>query len=190
MPETDALGAFDFNKVSGGGLFLKFEAKRDITMRVLTVDPVVSQRDFTDPKTGETKLNTSFSFIIYNFTDGRAQIMRASPGVAKTISVLHLDNDFGANIRNADIKIKPTGEGLERRYEIQVLNHSGNERKLTSEQVEEAKQINLDKLVEGWRLSEWEKKQKPKTGEDSGQQDDLVITDIGDDPINLDYIPF
>jgi hypothetical protein len=195
MAETDALADFDFDKVGGGGLFLKFEAKRDVTLRVLTVDPIVSQREFEDSKTHEMKLNTSFLFIVYNFTDGRAQIMRASPGVAKTIGQLHVDQDFGANIRNTDIKIKPTGEGLERRYEIQVLRHSGNETKLTAEQVAEAKAINLEKnddgTPRGYRLSEFDKKQKEKQeAVNRGDAPPADVANLGDEPINLDDIPF
>lgn len=192
MSEKDALAGFDFNKVGGGGLFLKFEAKRDITLRVLTVDPIVSQREFEDKQTGEKKLNTSFLFIVYNFTDGRAQILRASPGVARTIGQLHVDADFGANIRNTDIKIKPTGEGLERRYEIQVLRHSGSETKLTAEQVEEAKAIDLEKAGEGgYRLSEFDKNQKKR--QEAINRGDAPPAGAGgfdDEPINLDDIPF
>jgi hypothetical protein len=192
MAEKDALADFDFNKVGGGGLFLKFEAKRDITLRVLTVDPIVSQREFEDKQTGEKKLNTSFLFIVYNFTDGRAQILRASPGVARTIGQLHVDQDFGANIRNTDIKIKPTGEGLERRYEIQVLRHSGNETKLTAEQVEEAKAIDLEKAGEGgYRLSEFDKNQKKhQEAVARGDAPPAGINELEDEPINLDDIPF
>jgi len=210
MAEQDSLSDFDFNKVSKPGKYLKWEAGRPITIRILTKDPVVQQKEFTDKKTGEINLRTSFCFIVWNFTDNKAQILTAGAGMAKSFQTIGKDEDFGANLQKCDIKISPEGEGLNRAYDINVLRHSGNEKQLTAAMVDEAKQINLDTDVQDnrGRLSIWEptgvkpgtRAAAPAEGtdsipEDDGNQDppanpDVVIEDIGDEPINLDDIPF
>lgn len=212
MPEQDALSTFDFDKVAGAGLFVKFQAGKPITVRVLTIDPIVSSTEFTDKQTGEVTLSTRFAFIIYNFTEEKAQILQASPAMARKIGELHVDPDFGANIRKIDIKISPTGEGKERRYDIQVLP---TPKDLTADMVKEAQNLPLEEKVKGDRMSLYDPNAarepnkaaeqgndgEPLPEEPSGydtakaeaekhRKDDVVIEDIGEEPINLDDIPF
>lgn len=182
MSETDALSQFDFSSFGGAGLFLKFKAGEDVVLRVLTVDPIVSQVEYVDKKTDEITLSTKFSFIVYNFTHEKAQILQATPNMATKIGKLHTDEDFGANIRNIDIKISPTGEKLERRYDLQVLPIA---KQLTQNQIEEAKAINLDEKVGGQRMSFY----KPEDTKVIPEIKDEIIEDT-DEPINLDNIPF
>lgn len=190
--ENDALSNFDFDTVTSAGLFVKFKGGKPLTLRVLTIDPVVSTQEFEDKETGEVNLSTRFAFIVYNFTDNKAQILQASPNMAKKISELHLDEDFGANIKNIDIKISPTGEKLQRKYDIQVLPQA---RELTAAMVKEAQAIKLEEKVKGDRMSIY-KPQKP-TGYEQAKavaeglganvEDEA---DLGDEPINLNDIPF
>lgn len=210
MAETDSLSGFDFAKVSKPGKFLKFEAGKPVTVRVLTKDPVVQERTFTDKKTGEINISTKFCFIVWNFTDERAQILSAGPSMAKTFQRIANDPDFGSNLQKCDIKISPEGEMLDRVYDINVLRHSGSEKPVTSNMVEEAKKLDLDTDVEEGnkgRLSQYEpdgvKPGKKTIAASQGTDDlpeddedqtpanpDVVIEDIGDEPINLDDIPF
>lgn len=223
MSERDALRDMDkFNRMTGSGLFIKFRADVPLVLRVLTTDPVVSETEFTDRQTGEINLSTRFAFIVYNFTEEKAQILQASPAMARKIGEIHSDDDFGGNIRNVDIKITPSGESLERRYDIQVLPKP---RTLTRDMVEEAKKIDLDKSVKNskGRMSDYDtepvgtggsavgsggsdtpgydsakekargisKKDEPIEEDDTPPANpDEVIDDIGDEPINLDDIPF
>jgi len=194
MPDKDALSTFDFSKVGGSGLFVKFEAGKPLTLRVLTVDPIVSQVEY-ESDSGEITLTTKFSFIVYNFTDSKAQILSASPSIAKKIGELHVDSDFGANIRKIDIKITPTGEKLMRRYDVQVLPSA---RDLTNEQIKECSAIDLPAKVQGDRMSFYDPNKlsghdlaKAKADElRGGEKEDVVIEDISDEPVNLDDIPF
>lgn len=209
MAEQDSLSGFDFNKVSKPGKFLKWEAGKPVTVRILTKDPVVQQKEFTDPKSGEINLRTSFCFIVYNFTDDRAQILTAGPSMARTFQRIGKDEDFGANLQKCDIKISPEGEKLSRVYDINVIRHSGNEKQLTTTMIDEAKAIDLDNDVQDnrGRLSTWEPNgvkpgakavAAPQDGVDDLPPDDdqppanpdVVIEDISDEPINLDDIPF
>lgn len=191
MAEADALSKFDFSKVTKPSLFVKFEAGKPLVLRVLTVDPVVSTQTFEDEKTGETSVNTKFGFIVYNFTDEKAQILSATPNMAKKIGELHVDEDFGANIRKIDIKISPTGEKLKRRYDIQVLPKTNE---LTNAQIKEAQAIDLDEKIEGGsRMSLYDPKDfnKPEEKPTPAENDaEVEIEDIGDEPVNLDDIPF
>lgn len=203
MAEQDSLSGFDFNKVSKPGKFLKFEAGKPVTIRVLTKDPVVQERGFTDKKTGETNISTKFCFIVWNFTDEKAQILSAGPSMAKTFQRIGTDPDFGSNLQKCDIKISPEGEMLDRVYDINVLRHSGNEKEITKNMVKEAQELDLDTdVTEGnkGRLSQYEpngvKPGKRSEPVDDGVDDtppdnpDVVIEDFGDEPINLDDIPF
>lgn len=198
MAESDALSKFDFNSVTSSGVYLKFEAGKPLTLRVLTVDPVVYQSEFVDKETDEVTLSTKFAFIVYNFTDNKAQILQATPNMAKKIGELHVDPEFGSNIRKIDIRISPTGEKLMRRYDIQVLPKT---REMTKEQIDEARSINLDEKMEkehGTRMSFWDpKKTDDKTGYEKARETadalkglDEEIAESNDAPINLEDIPF
>lgn len=185
MSEQDALSKFDFSSFGGSGLFLKFEAGRPVTLRILTVDPVVQNQEYEDATTGEITLTTKFCFVVYNFTDEKAQILSATPTMARKIGELHVDPEFGADIKKIDIRISPTGEKLTRRYDIQVLPKA---RELTNPQIEEAREIKFDeKVKDGQRMSFYD----PAKAEPKKKEEDIVIEDIDiDEPINLNDIPF
>lgn len=229
MAEKDSLNADSFNRVIGSGPFLKFRADVPLTLRILTTDPVISETEFTDKKTGEITLSTRFAFIVYNFTEEKAQILQASPAMARKFGEYHNDPDFGSNIRKIDIKITPTGEGLERRYDIQILPKP---RTLTQEMVEEAQALDIDNMIKNskGRMSGYNqdmsgspvgssgsgyasakkkadelkaKKEQPVNDEaaaaeaeaaradkEAAENPDPVIEDIGEEPPNLDDIPF
>lgn len=199
MAEQDSLSGFDFNKVSKPGKYLKFEAGKPVTVRILTKDPVVQERTFEGD--GETNISTKFCFIVWNFTDEKAQILSAGPSMARTFQSVGKDEDFGANLQACDIKISPEGEKLKRTYDINVLRHSGSEKPITHNMIEEAKKIDLDADVQDnkGRLSLYEPtgvkpgkpvEPEPEEDEQPPAKPDVVIEDIGDEPINLDDIPF
>lgn len=192
MAEVDALRDFDFSKVTGAGLFLKFEAGKPLVLRVLTTDPVVYQDEYTDAD-DEVTLSTKFAFVVYNFTDKKAQILQATPNMAKKIGSIHTDPDFGGNIRKVDIKISPTGEKLQRRYDIQVLPKANE---LTNDMIEEARKIDLEEVMadkHGTRMSFWDpEKQNEKSGYEKAKEvaNSLRDDDEPQEPINIDDIPF
>lgn len=200
MAEKDSLNADNFNRVVGSGPFVKFRDGVPLTLRILTTDPVISETEFTDRKTGEITLSTRFAFVVYNFTEEKAQILQVSPVMARKFGDYHNDPDFGANIRKVDIKITPTGEGLERRYDIQVLPTAKD---LTNTMIKEAQAIDLDGTVKNsrGRMSEYNKEETAKKDPTAAEQEradksaadkpDPIIEDVdGEEPINLDDIPF
>lgn len=199
MSEADALSNFDFSQVSKPSVYLKWEAGKPLKLRVLTTDPMVYQNSFVDKETQEETFDTKFAFIVYNFTDNKAQILQAGPSIAKKIGQIHVDPDFGSNIKKVDIKITPTGEKLQRRYEIQVLPTA---EELTNEQIKEAQKINLEELISknatmAQRMSFYDpaafvsqEATQNETPSEVTTKKDVVIEDISDEPVNLDDIPF
>ncbi len=187
--ETDALSNFKFPK--GKGLFTTFEDGDSFKLRVLTTDPVVTTKEF-EGADGEVTISTKFAFVVYNFTLGKAQILNAGATIVKAIQKLHQDEEWGADIRKMDIKISATGQGMKRKYEIIPLPKSET---LTNEQIKECQAIDLDTKIEnGQRMSFY--KPEEQTGYEKAKEvaanlkQDVVIEDVGDEPINLDDIPF
>jgi hypothetical protein len=196
MSEADSLATFEFPKSKG--LFLSFANGDEIKVRVLTTDPVVSTQEF-EGDNGAVSLSTKFAFIVYNWTDKKAQIMNVGTTIAKEIQRIHQDKDFGANIRNVDIKISARGEKLQRTYSVNVLPKA---EELTNEQIKEAQEIDLEKIVKGSRMSLYnpDNYKSQNTGYESAKaiaekmknpEDDVVIDPDDDDaPIDLNDIPF
>ena len=172
--EVDALR--DKKIETGGGLFVKTVEGTPIKLRVLTVDPVVSK----DPYGG-----TKFAFIVWNYTENRAQILNKGGSVAKEIQRLHLDEDYGANIQKMGIKITTTGQLKETRYSVDPLP---NVEELTKEQIEEAKKIKLDEVIKmGIRYSKLTSTDDLTVPENDSE--DVVIDDV-DEEVDLSDIPF
>lgn len=184
MADTDALKDFEFPKQKG--LFTTFEDGDVFKVRVLTTDPVVTQKEF-EGADGEINLSTRFAFIIYNFTLEKAQILNAPPTITREIQKLHQDEEWGANIKNMDIKIGATGAKLTRKYTVTPMPKATA---LTNEQIKECQAIDLDAKVEGGQRMSFYKPEEAKKPAPKAKEEDTVIEDIPDEPINLDEIPF
>lgn len=187
MAETNALSTFKFS----GGPFLTFKAGDEFKIRVLTVDPVVSQNEFKNKTTGEVEsVTTKFAFIVYNFTLKKAQILNAGAGITKEIQRLGNDEEWGANIKKMDIKISAEGEGLNRKYTVTPMPKP---EVMTNEQIKECQAIDLDAKIEnGFRMSVYDQADYNAThvGEEADTPISDLIEETGGDPINLDDIPF
>lgn len=184
---SDPLSNFDFSSFGGSGLFVKFLPGEPLTLRVLTTDPMVTNESYDDKRTGETIVGTKFSFIVYNFTEDKAQIWKATAKTASKIGELHVDEDFGANIQKIDLKVTAPNKGEIKAYDIQVLPKA---RELTGVQLEEAKAIDLDeKIKDGQRMSFYkpEEKQVPVKQIETAEDE---VHEVTDEPIDLSDIPF
>ena len=191
MSEQDALSKFDFSKVTGGGLFVKFEPSKALTLRVLTVDPLVKNEEYDDKRTGELVVSTKFNFIVYNWTDKKAQIWSATANTAKRIGALHTDTDFGADIRKIDIKVTAPEKGQIKAYDIQVLP---NPQTLSTDQIKECASIKLEEKVEGGqRMSFYDPESVPRTeaGKQAEEDDAVEVSDEDmNSEVDLSSIPF
>lgn len=126
---------------NSGGLFMRVNSGEPVTLRVLTLDPLVSV-----DKWGGTK----YAFVVWNWNENKAQIWSTTPGNLKKLVAIHRDEDFDP-LNKLDVKVSATGEMLEKRYEIVPLPKV---KEMTREMVEEAQAIKLeDKIENGVRLS-------------------------------------
>lgn len=159
---SDALSKLQFPERSGGDSFIKFETGKPVKIRVYTTNPLVSLDNYG---------NTKFSFAVWDYETGKAKILSKGTSIAKGIAGLHNDEDYGSDITKLDIKIVPTGDGMERRYTINVLPKAQN---LTSEALQEIKDLdeNLDKIIKnGIRAEEYNQGQQPEAPEQTGSED-------------------
>lgn len=192
----DALSTYE----PKSGLFLKFSDGDEIKMRVLTLDPLVSNDTFENKDTGEVTISTKYAFTIYNWTEGCAQVMKVGPGLLNRFTRIHRDEDLPA-LNKTDIKISVTGEMLKRRYEVTVLP---TPKEITKDILEECKQVDLEKAIKDFvgRLStvseedavggepEPEEPEKAtKEPDEALSQEDLDRLD-SDEPLDLSKIPF
>lgn len=128
---VDALSTYEPKSV---GKFLKFESGKPVKLRVLTLDPLVAQ-----DKWGGTK----YSFLVYNWTEDRAQIWSTTPGNLKRLTAIHRDEDLDP-LNKVDIKVTANGEMLERRYDIQVMPKSNT---LTKAHIEAVTALELEREI-------------------------------------------
>lgn len=195
---TDALKDYEPKDSS---IYLKFKDGDEIKLRVLTLDPLVSEKVW--PNSPE-KIDTKYAFVVWNWNAGRAQVLQVGPGLLSRFTKIHRDEDFEP-LNKADIKITATGDMLERRYTVDVLPKA---QELTKEMIAEAQKIKLEDLIQDsrGRLSEYSDEgeqedvsepAEPKTGYEKAKEtaskikgDDVVDFDIGDEPIKLEDIPF
>ena len=204
---TDALKDYQPKENS---LWLKVNSGEPVTMRVLTLDPLVSVDNYG---------NTRYSFVVWNWNLGLAQIWSTTPGNLKKLTAIHRDEDLEP-LNKMDIKVTATGEMLEKRYEVMPLPKS---RELTRDMVNLAASVKLeDKITENkGRLSVYMEQDEyvdfedktapsaPKTGYDKAKavaeslktrqdvvdenvDDPLTLADLGgeEEPVDLDSIPF
>ena len=181
MAETDALSKGKF----GSDLFL---TDFPVKIRVLTLDPMVYVDKWA---------NTKYAFIVFNLDEDKAQILDKTGGFAKRFQEIHMDEDFGADLRKIDIKITTNGKsGKETRYTISPI---GTPADLSMAQIKDAASIKLEEIIKkkapnALRLSEindGSKLPEPMDEEPTPEEpQDVVIEDIGDEPINLSDIPF
>jgi hypothetical protein len=174
---SDPLSNLKFEE--SAGKFLKFTADVPLKIRVWSTDPVVHDNTYTDKKTGEISISTKYAFAVWNFVLGREQILDAGATITKAIAELHRDEEWGADITKMDLKITPTGELLERRYDVRPVPKAAD---LTKEQVTklEALDASLDEeFSNGVRANQY----------NEGLGTDKVVDVNEDEPISLDDFP-
>lgn len=179
---TDALSTLHFKEGnSDGGGFIKFKADEPVKLRIFTTNPTIHVNNY-----GKEQI----SFAVWNWNEDKAMILSKGPSIARQISQIHVDDDFGADITKVDIKITPTGEGMDREYSVNVLPKPQD---LTKDQ--EAALEELDKklgtIFKGSvRAEEYNNGVKP-VGMPAEDEGDIVHEEDTDDkPIKMSEIPF
>lgn len=177
MAEKDALKEAKFGD-GGSDLFVTIKDGSPQKLRVLTLDPVVHVDKFA---------NTRYAFVVYNYTEGKAQILDKGASIAKQLAALHNDEDYG-DLNKVDIKITATGEGMETRYSVNVLPKT---EELTVAQIKEAANLKLDDIIKnGVRMSKVNEGEEVPSPDDRQIEEDEVHEVNENEPVNLDDIPF
>lgn len=192
-------------------VYLKFRDGDEVKLRVLTLDPLVSEKVWPN---APDQIDVKYAFVVWNWNENKAQVLQVGPGLLNRFTRIHRDDDFEP-LNKLDIKITATGEMLERRYEVQVLPKA---QELSPGMVKEASGLKLEELISDskGRLSEFTdnpddlpsvdvnddlsgyakakataRKIDGKTEEETEAEiDELVSAELGDEEIDLSAIPF
>lgn len=185
----DPLAEFVFAENEGQSLFLSVKKGDSIKLRVLTTDPVVSKDKYG---------NTRFAFIVWNYTDSKAQILNKGASIARPIQQLHLDEDYGANIQKIDIKLIANSTGPEDKDVEYILTPLPKAETLTVEQIKEAEKIKLDESIkngtrmsllnQGAKVQEQPVTQPKQDTPVSNEEVDSLLA--SGEPISLEDVPF
>lgn len=199
----------DYNPPSEAGTYLKLNDGESAKIRITSL-PVIFQNEF---KMGdEVTLSTKFAFVIWNHDAGKAQVWETNGATyAQQIKPLlnPVDDDQESDWRKFDIRITRTGEKAQTRYNIKAGTKVYD---LDDDQLEAVAAIDIiatlnksDGKTQVMWLSQWreleeEAKKKSKTiiketvDTIKPAKPDVVVEpteeELGDEPINLDDIPF
>lgn len=166
----DALSNLQFKEGNGegGSEFIKFKAGESVKVRVFTTNPTIHINNY-----GKEQI----SFAVWNWDEDKAMILSKGPSIARQISHLHQDDDFGADITLVDIKILATGEGMDREYSINVLPKAQD---ISDAQIEALKELDakLSTIFKGSvRAEEYNNGIKPRAF-GSEELDEKTISEI------------
>ena len=112
---SDPLAGLEFKEGNSESNFIKFKAGEAVKLRVFTTNPTIHVNNY-----GKEQI----SFAVWNWTEDKPMILSKGPSIARQVSNIHRDEDFGSDITKVDIKITPTGEGMDREYSVNVLPKS------------------------------------------------------------------
>jgi hypothetical protein len=169
----------------GGGSYLKFEDSKPVRLRIVS-EPVVFESSYQD------NVSTRYAWSIWNLDEDCAQVMVLPVTAYRMIADYGADEDWGDPLENAyNLKITRRGTGKETKYSVVP---SVAKEPLTDEQKLEVEGVNLVSAVQASPSAsrvEWLRDviKNGGTRTDTGKKD-TVVEDIGDEPINLDDIPF
>lgn len=204
----------DIDKIRGfqpkgeGGAFLKLADGEEVKIRIASL-PVIFENEFRMGE--EINLSTRFGFIVWNHDLGRAQIWVTNAATyGQQISPLLEDDEYG-DWREYDVKLKRTGEKAQTRYHLRpgVKRYElEEEQKTACDNIDIVAYIkksdSASKVMWLAEYRELEEQGKSGSGLEKARaqaskiknkvqdetEEDTVIEDIGDEPVNLDDIPF
>lgn len=175
--QTDSLSTWESK---GSGLFLKIVSGEPVTLRVLTLDPLVSK-----DKWGSTK----YSLVVWNWNESKPQIWSTTAGVLGQLTAIHRDEDLDP-LNKLDVKVSATGEMLEKRYTVMPMPKAKD---LTPDMLKEAQGVDLETAISDnmGRLSEFDRSERNKSDTVTEPTEPVNVTDEElDQPIDLNNIPF
>lgn len=176
---SDALSNLSFHTDNGekSDNFIKLKAGKSIKLRVFTTNPTIHVNKY-----GKEQI----SFAVWNWDEDKAMILSKGPSIARQISTLHQDDDFGADITKVDIKVTSTSTGPEITDVEHTINALPKAADISDEQIEALQELDkkLSTIFKGSvRAEEYNNGIKPQVFHpDDGEPID--------EPIELSKIPF
>lgn len=170
---------------SGGGVYFKPEDGVQVRFRIMS-EPVVFDSEY------QGNLSTRYAWVMYNLDEEVAQVVVLPVTAYRQVAELGADEDWGDPLENPyNIKLTRRGTGKETKWSV---NPSLAKEALPEGAETEVKGLSLIDLVSASPSAsrvEWLRDvvTQGKRGE-GAKKKDAVIEDIGDEPINLDDIPF
>lgn len=198
----------------GGGLYLKIKDGETAKLRIAS-EPAIFEAQ--GEREGKTTLSTKYGWVVWNQEAKAAQILQQSATFFKSIAALAQDEEWG-DPQGYDIKVSRQGSGFnDTTYTVMP---SANREALDEQTKDAIEKIDLLGMLKKspfaqrvmW-LSVFDKQAaeseenahdeeiaaletagKAKKADEAPKKpapkDDVVIEDIGDEPMNLDDIPF
>lgn len=167
---------------SGNDTYLKLKDGDNFKLRIMS-DPVITVY--------KAEQRPRYAWVIYNHDLGKAQVYNA--GISVYSQIAALTEDWGEPTE-FDIRVKREGSTIQdTSYLVTPVKTSTEPPK---EGITEAEKIDLVQATKGkWLAKYVEDGELPdpisnELDEPAPKKDDVVIEDIGDEPINLDDIPF
>lgn len=167
---TDALSNLQFKENGEGNSFIKFVSDVPVKARIVTTNPTIHINNY-----GKEQI----SFAVWSFNEEKAMILSKGSSIARQISNLHRDEDLGSDVTKLDLKITPSGDGMNREYAIIVLPKTAV---LTDQQLESVVELDgkLSTIFKGSvRAEEYNNGVKPTN----------PVIENGED-LSLENLPF
>lgn len=179
-------------RASSGDTFASLEEGLN-KIRVL-MDPVCQNKDFNDGNGPRT----IFSWLVWDYRVRGVRILSKGASFLKELDFI--SETWGDEMpMSCDIVIQKRGSGLATRYKFQAIPVK---EQLPPDIAVLIGSIDLNKVLPNHipigefaagkspALEDSDREDVMRSHENKPQQDDVVIEDVGDDPINLDEIPF
>lgn len=181
--------SWDNIKIPSSGDILKLESGKKYRLRIVG-EPWVYQSEY------QGNPSTRYAMAVWNQEVKAAQILMLPGGAFRQVLDYAQNTEDWGDPELYDFVIAKTGAGLETRYTLQPSPKKGE---LDPESKAAVEAINLDESLHrlpsvtfAYKASEVGDDAFPKTSSVSPQKTtkDDVIMEVGDEPINLDDIPF
>lgn len=137
---ADTTNLYDFEPPKGSGNFFSLEDGQSARIRIMSA-PYVFEGHFPQPS-GEDKLSLRFAWLIYNFEEATAQVLKQSGTFFSTLGALTKDPDFGSDPTKHDIRVTRAGKGTDTKY---ALNLTKTDNEITTKINEAVAEMNLVK---------------------------------------------
>lgn len=182
------MGVYDHEPEINSGKYFKPVSGTAYSLKVCS-EPVIFQNVFEDPVKGP-QVSTKYAWIVYNQTDGLPQIFQLPPTGFLALKAIAQNPKWGDPTNGKyDISYTKTGEKKDTKHTLMPEPADGP---LTPEQVAEAGEIDLVESIaagKGAQSVMWLSEYENGAAKTAPRPRDHV-TEVTDEPINLDDIPF